>query len=476
MATDVSFTYLGNLNLSIIEDRITTGFEVAGGPATVAKTWDNQQPLFHKEDAEEDGTIKETQITKTLTAYLALLLDFPIESRTAVRSMPDCNASIDSAKSCRTEGDLHTINEEWDNQKILQNQVYKALKTAIKDIGDVARERKRAAEVIAKDLKAQEEKKKAEQLKVQQETDKAAVASMTLAAQRRSFSFPWASAGHPAIEAHENLEAAAAKVFDKDDPFKNPFMAGIVVEDETLKKSLSQWSAKFTKELKEGSAASSGAIKMQAPMTEPMGKTVARKMVAQMLPHAHTAKTLVPSVKSNCNDVFFFGFTGNSVAHDTEPSCLGTIRVFVEGTASLLIMCPVELSQKFADAVRICPMDIPPKNNIAPTAAEMTSWLQNLDKVDVSKEKLEELLKVGIHMHHATLKAPAALVTPPGYIVSMSSPRPAEHLIGIRCSFLPVSVSTVARLSFWSKALPEGDLTTLLVGTVTGLESDLRST
>ena len=107
---------------------------------------------------------------------------------------------------------------------------------------------------------------------------------------------------------------------------------------------------------------------------------------------------------------------------------------------------------------------------------ESDSGIGTGQKVDVPQEKLAELKAAGINMHHAILKAPAVLVTPPGVIVSVSSPKPAEHLIGIRKSFLPISVSAVARLSLWSKALPAGDLTTMLSGTVTGLESDVRST
>ena len=477
-----------------MQGRIRTGFEIANAPGTVAPIANesNGGDGAEKQEAPapapavaDDGAAVAAalsvekdlgeSLTKCLTSYLASVQDFPIEAMDKILSLLECASKIDGAKTCRTEQDLNSIMEGWENQKVLQNQVYKALKTASKDLSEVQKGRKKEADSLARDNKLHQERQRAEELKRQQVLDTEAAASFALSAQRRSFSFPWATCGHTAIRTFDSISDVVflKEPFSKnDDHFATPFIVkGDLLDDATFKTGADVWHGHFQKAMEKKTSTS--ALKQQAEMKDQHGKAAVVTALKQLHPDTYVSSSVLPSVAAACEAPFFFGFGGAMVSHDTEPSCLGTMRHFTHGTANLLLACPVEFQANFQKVLEIhaCDMGESPKFS----ASNMQKWMQSLDAKDLSDEQVKQLKNAGLNVFHGLLKSPGLLVIPPGLLVAMSSAKPSDNLTGIRKSFLPLSQTAARRLGVLAKSLPESDLVKTLDSTVKGLETDLRS-
>jgi hypothetical protein len=295
------------------------------------------------------------------------------------------------------------------------------------------------------------------------------------AAQKRSFSFPWGAAGHPAIPVSKTvdevlkLDAFTAK---GGDPFNEPrIIAELKVAGDLVGATMSAWAAAFAKESNK-----SGSTKMQSEMKASHGKDDMIASLVALTPAPLLAKTLLPSVKTMIDACYMFGFSETMAMQDTEPSCLGSLRWIAEGSVSVLIVSPVPLRRKLykvKEALGMASGDEDNENEL-PDASSLKHWMEALDALEPTVDQLKALKEFGVAVFHGTLSKGSVLITPPGHLVAFCTLK-GVPVSGVRRSFLPLSKTAVEALSEIVDGLPEGDaFTATLATTVAGLKSDLR--
>jgi hypothetical protein len=115
---------------------VKTGFELdatPGVPDTVHKAWAKTVGAAVPDQSDEDNIA--TLATRYLQAFLQRIPTFPIEAPGAEKltCLSSCSVSLAGIKKAINEVALNTIAETWEEQKVLHNQVYKAIKTATKE-------------------------------------------------------------------------------------------------------------------------------------------------------------------------------------------------------------------------------------------------------------------------------------------------------------------------------------------------------
>jgi hypothetical protein len=206
-----------------------------------------------------------------------------------------------------------------------------------------------------------------------------------------------------------------------------------------------------------------GSNRTQSLMEEKHGVKDLEKYCSLLCPDDLQAKNMMPSIKASCKAIYMFGYTQTMHYIDVEPNCLGTLRLFWPGCGSVsVLMISMTALQKAGPNILW-------KDN--GNMADFKKWLQELnEKEDATKEWLTKLKELHVEMFSTTVSGGQALITPPGYLLSVVVQD--KTVYGIRRSFLPQSQTAVANLGVCVETLTDDQqaLKSTLKSSIDGLK------
>ena len=310
-------------------------------------------------------------------------------------------------------------------------------------------------------------------MKKQQEDDQAALKTFTLRKQVKAFSCPWSAAGHPEILCYENMGKLKQACADSKNPvFDKPFIVeahGLRIgEADRFATIHNAWLKQFPE-----NASKKGLLKSQNVMGTAHGSETFHAFWDELLPQQRMTAELLPSVKAVIDSTYLWGYTPTVFDADLEPSCLGSARVILAGSLSVLAVSASSLKQF-----------LPSQVEIADDEALMVvakTWFMKLGDTkteDFSQDNLTKWKEAGLEMHHKTVTAGQVLVVPPGWMVAVvSGSGRADCISGVRKSFLPCCPVACRNLEIVSSSLGSEStaLATTLASTVEGMTLALSS-
>lgn len=346
----------------------------------------------------------------------------PMEDIASFKPLAYDNALVNKMKAAKSDADIEAAQYEWDSQRMLIGQMVVGLKKTVKTLNKQNADAKSA---VQKELNDNEQKKRDQEAARLVELQVEAKKQLAKRKDSHSFNIDFTACGHAGIQVFADDEALKTEQAKNQQVLDQPF---ILQNSEVAKASLSaklgetckRWATEFPK-----SKAAKDEGRSQAPLTQNHGTAELGPLWDLVLPRdMHREGDGIGGLLSIVSKPWLFGFLPTLVDHGFEPDCLGSVRLICSGSVRVFM---VSFSELFK---------ITGAPGVSVNKVQIDRCVEFMKTI--TDEQAKQLGKGQGRIHHASITAPAVLVTPPGYVVCVTTLNNAPAS-GARRTFLPKS-------------------------------------